>query len=333
MELDILKQNTTWNDASASINNNFAKVKTALEQGGGGGGEKEVHVGDEQPTDESVLLWVDTSEEGDDVTLADVAISGSYNDLKDKPEFATVNGERIDQGGNIEIRGGSSVTVDKVMSDTSENAIANKTVKSYIDEEVEGAKEYAEGTANDAEKYAKGLVDDVNVALGNKVDKIDGKGLSTEDFTTLLKSKLEGLSNYDDTEVRTAVTALQNSLDAIVNGDATSAIDSIKEILDFLSTIADTDTLAGIVANLEESIRDAKETKEIYVGDEPPTDENITLWIDTDEEGEGLKVDDALSGNSVNPVQNKVITAKFESIDNMIGDALTWLDDINGEVI
>lgn len=38
MELDILKQNTTWNDARASINNNFAKVKTAIEQGGGGGG-------------------------------------------------------------------------------------------------------------------------------------------------------------------------------------------------------------------------------------------------------------------------------------------------------
>lgn len=37
MELDILKQNTTWNDARASINNNFAKVKTAIEQGGGGG--------------------------------------------------------------------------------------------------------------------------------------------------------------------------------------------------------------------------------------------------------------------------------------------------------
>lgn len=38
MELDILKQNTTWNDARASINNNFAKVKTAIEQGGGTGG-------------------------------------------------------------------------------------------------------------------------------------------------------------------------------------------------------------------------------------------------------------------------------------------------------
>lgn len=30
MELDILKQNTTWNDASASINNNFAKIDTEL---------------------------------------------------------------------------------------------------------------------------------------------------------------------------------------------------------------------------------------------------------------------------------------------------------------
>lgn len=63
MELDILKQNTTWNDASASINNNFAKVKTALEQGGGGGitEEKEVYIGSEEPTD--AKLWVDTDEE------------------------------------------------------------------------------------------------------------------------------------------------------------------------------------------------------------------------------------------------------------------------------
>lgn len=50
MELDILKQNTTWNDARASINNNFAKVKTALEQGGGGGGSIAV---DEEMSDTS----------------------------------------------------------------------------------------------------------------------------------------------------------------------------------------------------------------------------------------------------------------------------------------
>ena len=38
--------------------------------------------------------------------------------------------------------------------------------------------------------------------IANKVDKVEGKGLSTEDFTTELKAKLEGLSNYDDTEIK-----------------------------------------------------------------------------------------------------------------------------------
>lgn len=164
MELDILKQNTTWNDARASINNNFAKVKTALEQGGGGG----------------------------------------------------------------------SAAVDTQMSDTSENAVQNKVIKKYVDDEVEDAKAAAKQYADD-----------------NKVAKVEGKQLSTEDFTTTLKQKLEGLTNYDDADIRSAIEELQNSLDAIVNGDATSAIDSIQEILAFLSTIADTDTLAGIVANLQ----------------------------------------------------------------------------------
>ena len=39
----------------------------------------------------------------------------------------------------------------------------------------------------------------------NKVDKVNGKGLSTEDFTTELKTKLENLENYDDTEITEAI--------------------------------------------------------------------------------------------------------------------------------
>lgn len=38
-------------------------------------------------------------------------------------------------------------------------------------------------------------------ALDLKVDKVEGKQLSQENFTTVLKTKLEGLSNYDDTEI------------------------------------------------------------------------------------------------------------------------------------
>lgn len=37
------------------------------------------------------------------------------------------------------------------------------------------------------------------------VEKVDGKGLSAEDFTTSEKEKLAGLQNYDDTEVRNLV--------------------------------------------------------------------------------------------------------------------------------
>lgn len=37
MELDIIKTDTTWNDAAASLNNNFSKVKQAIAMGGGSG--------------------------------------------------------------------------------------------------------------------------------------------------------------------------------------------------------------------------------------------------------------------------------------------------------
>lgn len=35
MQLDIIKTDTTWNDAAASLNNNFGKVKQAIAMGGG----------------------------------------------------------------------------------------------------------------------------------------------------------------------------------------------------------------------------------------------------------------------------------------------------------
>lgn len=40
------------------------------------------------------------------------------------------------------------------------------------------------------------VVSALNAAIGNKVDKEAGKGLSANDFTNTLKTKLEGLSNY-----------------------------------------------------------------------------------------------------------------------------------------
>lgn len=90
--------------------------------------------------------------------------------------------------------------------------------------------------------------------LNAKVDKVDGKQLSTEDFTTLLKQKLDGLQNYDDTGVQQAVSKLRTDLDTLVSGDTTTAIKTFNEIIAFLEGIADTESLDNIIASIEQQI-------------------------------------------------------------------------------
>lgn len=43
----------------------------------------------------------------------------------------------------------------------------------------------------------------------NKVDKVDGKGLSTNDYTNEDKAKLDSLENYDDTEITQEIEDIQ----------------------------------------------------------------------------------------------------------------------------
>lgn len=55
--------------------------------------------------------------------------------------------------------------------------------------------------------------DKLDIAYGNlntnKVDKEEGKGLSTNDFTNELKTKLDSLENYDDTEIKQDISDIQ----------------------------------------------------------------------------------------------------------------------------
>lgn len=103
-------------------------------------------------------------------------------------------------------------------------------------------------------KYSGEEVDGLLDEIGNKVDKVDGKQLSTEDFTTALKNKLNGLSNYDDTTISQAVEKLRIDLDALVSGDTTTAIKTFNEVIAFLDGISDTEDLAGIIASIEQQI-------------------------------------------------------------------------------
>ena len=62
----------------------------------------------------------------------------------------------------------------------------------------------ATGDITELKEDVKQLQTDVK----NKVDKVPGKDLSTNDYTTEEKTKLASLTNYSDSEVRELITVL-----------------------------------------------------------------------------------------------------------------------------
>ena len=73
------------------------------------------------------------------------------------------------------------------------------------------------GNADLSDYYTKSQTDSL---ISGKVDKVSGKGLSTNDFTNEAKSKLDGLSNYDNTEVKADIanTAEQSAINSSTLG-------------------------------------------------------------------------------------------------------------------
>lgn len=94
------------------------------------------------------------------------------------------------------------------------------------------------GTVDLSNYYTK---PETNTLLENKVDKVEGKQLSTEDYTTEEKTKLAGLENYDDTAVKSDIAANAEAIEAEVerakaaekvNADAISAVDAAYKAAD-----------------------------------------------------------------------------------------------------
>lgn len=199
--------------------------------------------------------------------------------------------------------------------------------------------------------------------LADKVDKVSGKGLSANDFTTALKTKLEGLSNYDDTALSNSITSLQNQFNALVNADADAAIDTFNEIVAFLAGLENTETLEGILADISTQISGkmdkvtlaAVATSGSYndLSNKPTipsalsalsddashrtvTDTEKAAWnAKSDFSGSyndltnkptipaAVTVDSSLSSTSTNPVQNKVINTALAGKQATISDLAT----------
>ena len=91
----------------------------------------------------------------------------------------------------------STALADYVTSSTFNTTIANYYTKTEIGNLLDGKVDKVSGkglSTNDYDNTAKGIVDGVTNALAGKVDKVNGKGLSTEDYTTTEKNKLAGIS-------------------------------------------------------------------------------------------------------------------------------------------
>ena len=104
-------------------------------------------------------------------------------------------------------------------------------------------------------------------ALDGKVDKVEGLGLSEENYTTEEKAKLAGLENYDDSELREAIEGLDNRVAAhseeIVNlqenkADKSELTELSAEVDKKQDTISDLETIRSGAAKGATAIQEVK---------------------------------------------------------------------------
>ncbi len=178
--------------------------------------------------------------------------------------------EFLDQIANGEIGGGGIETeTDPIFKASPAASITEQDKNNWSNkqdriEDIEDIRAGAEkgATAIQEHQDISGLA--TKLELNDKVDKVEGKQLSTEDFTTALKNKLNSLNNYDDTEINEAVNTLREDFNTLVSGDTTTAIKSFNDITAFLNGIEDSESLDSIIASIQLEI--AKKQVELISG-------------------------------------------------------------------
>jgi len=170
-----------------------------------------------------------------------------------------------------------TITVDSALDTTSENPVQNKVIALTIDQLSASQISY-DGTASGlSANKVKGAIDEL---ASEKVDKETGKGLSVNDFTDILKDKLDGIE----------AGAEVNDIDTVkVNGTAlTPDVNKAVNIELALNKLSDVDLTS--LADEMILIYDAANNK-WYAG----TNTGATYTA-----GEGIEID-----------QNNVITSKI----------------------
>ena len=161
-------------------------------------------------------------------------------------------------------------------------------------------------------------VGSISTDLDGKVDKVEGKGLSTEDYTTAEKTKLSGIeAEANKTVVDTALS--ETSENPVQNKAIYAVIKDNEEIV--AEALNDLNSRVGGLNNVEASetngnikINDVETT--VY---ELPTATSSVLG--------GVMVDAALNEQSNNVVANSAITKAIVDNERVISEALNDLEE------
>lgn len=162
----------------------------------------------------------------ENLTLADGELAIAYNADKSKAEIYAGDGT----GGKVLLN---------PMTDTS---AVMQDAKDYTDEKISGLVNGAPAAMDTLKELADAITANSDImaalqsAISNKVDKVTGKGLSSEDYTTVEKNKLAGPSNYIHPSSHSA---------GMITQDSTHRFVSDTEKSEWNDKLAGNDTIDG----------------------------------------------------------------------------------------
>ena len=255
-------------------------------------------------------------------------------------------------------------TINSEIDELPTTSEVNTAISAAIDDLIDGApatydtlKEISDYIATHQSEYEA-----IVAAIAGKVDKVEGKGLSTEDYTTAEKTKLAGIA--EGANAYTLPTASASVLggvkiganisvanDGTISGDYSAATTSAAGLM----SAADKTKLEGIEAGATATTVDSalSSTSENPVQNkvintalagkvdtvsgkglstEDYTTAEKTKLAGIAEGATAVTVDSTLSGTSENPVQNKVINAALAGkVDTVTGKGLSTNDYTDAE--
>ena len=186
---------------------------------------------------------------------------------------------------------------------------------------------------DDSHNHTIANVDGLQAELDSKVDKVDGKGLSTNDLTDTLKSNYDAAYTHSqqahapvDAEKNVIVGIQKNGTDLTVNSSTRKVNITVPTKTSELTNDSNFATTTDLDAKVDKIDGKGLSTNDY-------TTEEKTKLANIEDGANKTVVDTALSSTSTNPVQNKVINTKFTSVQADIDSKVPSTRTVNGKAL